>query len=324
MRNINSGADEQEAPDDYFENYEIKTSDLETLGQDIDQLAASGLVEDQVLQELRFVTYDSSYLYVFTRGAHASNDRFEVEELPSTSTSGLRIFKIPHSGAIGKTRDDYKGARAWLIRDEIEETAVGAQKFPNQNILDEPELPQPERILDVAQVAPIEPYNKIQKGRFNYLTDMVFHEAGHIEQRRLQNWQIGEGPLGDFPSEAQKEKFLSIVKESRVFPDAVKGLVISNINESGLSEMYAILIDSEAAKEHESVRSQTRKTKFKKWMTMLSSDSVDESELEEFNSYTKSRHGIGELLVHVLEDRFPDFAERKQFVRECLDPKQQL
>lgn len=324
MGNINTGSDEQEAPDDYFENYEIKDSDLETLGQDIDQLADSRLIEDGVLQELRFVTYDSKYLYVFTRGEHASNERFHVEELPSTSTSGLRIFKIPHSGSIGKTRDDYRGASAWLIRDEVETTTVGAQKFPNQNILDEPDLLQPEMILDVAQIAPIEPYNKIQKGRFNYLTDMVFHEAGHIEQRRLQDWQIGNPLVGDFPSEKQKDKFVSVVRGTSILPDKFKDLVIQNINEGALSEMYAMVIDGEGAKIHDPVRHDVGKTQNRALMNALASEPVEERILEKFTRCIGGRHYTGQLLMHILEDRFPDFAGRKQFVRECLDPKQQL
>lgn len=324
MGNINTGADEQEAPDDYFENYEIKASDLETLGQDIDQLADSRLVEDGVLQELRFVTYDSKYLYVFTRGEHASNDRFQVEELPSTSTSGLRIFKIPNPGIYGKKKADYRGARSWLLCDEIETTAVGAQKFPNENRLYQPGLPQPERILDVVSMAPFEGFSKAKKKNCNYKTDVVFHEAGHIEHRRIQDWQIGDDFTGTFPSEAQKKQFLSVVQATNLFPEAIKALVLPHINHGAISEMYAMLIDREGAKLYDPIKYETEHAQHLTLMNTLASDSVDEMVCEEFTSSLQGEHYTGRLLVRILEDRFPDFTERKQFVRECLDPKQRL
>ncbi len=325
MGTINTGADEVEeleSPDDYFENYEVKPNDLEVLGHDIDQLAASQLLEEDVLKEIRYVTYDSKHLYVFTRGVHDSNERFQVEELPSSSTSGLRIFKIPHAGHIGKTRDDYTGAKAWLLCDEVETTAVGARKFPNENTLREPERPdQPEMILDVAQIAPLEPWNKIQKGQFNYKTDMVFHEAGHIEQRRLEEWHIGDSMIGEFPSETQELRFLSVVRETNVLPDKHKDLVIQNINRTALAEMYAMVIDSEGAQRHDPVNYETGKTQHRALMNALASEPVEDGILKEFTWRLGQQHFTGHLLVHFLEDRFPDFAERKQFMRDCFDPK---
>lgn len=306
---------------DYFEGYEVSNEDLQVLCQSVDKLASSGLVEEQVLDEIRFVTYDSKYLYVFTQGEHASNERFQVEELPCASSTGLRLFKIPHSGSLEKDKADYTGATAWFLRDEVETTAVSAKKFPNRNTLDQPDLPQPEMILDVVQIPPIEAYRKKDREGHNYLTDMVFHEAGHIEHRRLQDWQLGAENIGEFPSEVQRNRFLSVVRESSMLPDAHKDFVVQHINRGGLSEMVAILIDSEAAQHEDPVKSQTRKTKFRRWMDMLSGDSVDEAMLADFQGNVESRHGMGRLLVHILEDRFPDFAERKQFVRDCLDPK---
>lgn len=322
MGDVNTVRDGTEMMDDYFENYEVKPNDLEVLGNDIDELAASQLVEEDVLKEIRYVTYDSKYLYVFTRGEHASNEQFQVEELASASTSGLRIFKIQQSGHIGKTRDDYTGAKAWLLCDEVETTAVGARKFPNENTLREPERPdQPEMILDVVQIAPLEAWNKIQKGQFNYKTDMVFHEAGHIEQRRLEEWQLGNPILEDFPSEEAKSRFLRVVQETNVLPDKHKDLVIQNINRTALAEMYAMVIDSEGAKKHDPVGYGTGKTQNRTLMNALATEPVEEGVLKEFTWCLGQQHFTGHLLVHVLEDRFPDFAERKQFARDCLDPK---
>src|SRR5436190_1892532 len=86
----------------YFETYEVKSSDLEALQQGIDTVADSKLLEEEVLDNIRFVTYDSKSLYTFTRGEHATNESFTVEEMPSTSKAGFRIFKTSHSGFIGR------------------------------------------------------------------------------------------------------------------------------------------------------------------------------------------------------------------------------
>ena len=58
----------------YFESYEVKSSDLEDLQHGIDTVADSKLLEGEVLDNIRFVTYDSKSLYIFTRGEHTSND----------------------------------------------------------------------------------------------------------------------------------------------------------------------------------------------------------------------------------------------------------
>src|SRR5918999_1789375 len=86
----------------YFETYEVKPSDLEKLQQGIDTVADSKLLEEEVLDNIRFVTYDSKSLYIFTRGEHATNERFTVEEIPSTSKTGFKIFKTTHRGFIGR------------------------------------------------------------------------------------------------------------------------------------------------------------------------------------------------------------------------------
>jgi hypothetical protein len=128
----------------YFEHYEVKSSDLEALQQGIDTVANSQLFEEGVLDNIRFVTYDSKSLYIFTRGDHAANETFTVEEIPSTSKTGFKIFKTTHGGFIGRDKEDYRGARAWLLCDEIETTAVNARKFPNPNILYQPGFSLPD------------------------------------------------------------------------------------------------------------------------------------------------------------------------------------
>jgi hypothetical protein len=87
-------------------------------------------------------------------------------------------------------------------------------------------------------MSPEEPYNRIQYGAYNYLTDVIFHEAGHIEHRRLENWQIGDGIIETFPSEEQKEKFFSVVRQTKIFPKWITDQVIENTTTGAISEMY--------------------------------------------------------------------------------------
>jgi hypothetical protein len=107
-------------PVEYFSNYKIKESDLMVLQLGIETVAGSGLLDDDVMDNIRFVTYDSQYFYVVTRGAHVSTDRFNVEELPTNNKSRFRTFKIAHSNFFGTTIQDYlkiySGAAAWLLR----------------------------------------------------------------------------------------------------------------------------------------------------------------------------------------------------------------
>ena len=311
----------QEQKVKYFETYEVKSSDLETLQQDINTLVKSGLFEKVILDEIRFVTYDSKYLYIFTRGQHATNEKFCVEEISSLSKTGFKIFKIAHSGFIGKDRDDYRGAMSWLLCDEIETTSVNAKKFPNENILYQPDLSQQKKILNVVSMAPKEPYDKIQKGRFNYLTDVIFHEAGHIELRMLENWQGGEEKIATFPSAEQKEIFLSVVRRTNIFPEWIVNLIIENINIRAIREMYPMLIDREAAKRYDVQKFNDENNVFKKTLVKIQSEHRNQKFIVRFKKSLKNSHITGRLLARILEERFPDFNKRKKFVRSVLKRK---
>jgi len=308
----------------YFESYEAKPSDLETLRQGIDTVVDSKLLEEEVLDNIRVVTYDSKSLYIFTRGEHAANESFVVEEIPSTGKTGFKIFKTTHRGLIGRDKENYGYARAWLLCEEIETTAVNARKFPNENILYQPELPQPTEILDVVSVPPEEPYNKIQKGWYNYLTDVVFHETGHIEQRRLDNWQIGEEKVETFPSEEQKKKFFSVIGQTRIFPQWMVSQIIGNTTNGAIDEMYPMLIDREAAKRYDKTKFDNENASFQDMLTNLQDESTNPEYTEWFKNSLMWKHTTGRLLVRVLEEQFPDFGERKQFVRSVLERKSKI
>ncbi len=303
----------------YFKNYGIKRSDLKSLCQGIDTVAKSKLIETRVLDNIRFVTYDSKNFYILTRGEHASNAKFKIEEISSLSKTGFRIFKVSHSKRVGENKEDYRGARAWLLADEIETTSVNTNKFPNENILYQPDLPQPKEILDVVSIPPLEPYEKIHQGYFNYLTDVIFHEAGHIEQRRLENWQTGEGRIKSFPSVNQERKFLEVIQKTKIFPERATAIIIKNITKRAIQEMYPMIIDHEAAKKYDKQKFNSDNQEFKKTLANIRSEPMSHKLQKRFEETLKNEYTTGRFLVRILEEQIPDFAERKKFIRSVLE-----
>lgn len=310
---------QNETDNEWYERYEIRPEDLTTLLVDIDTVYTSGLIERTVLDELRFVTYDAQYLYICTRGAHVSNDHFEAEELPSSSGNGFRVFKVEHHGIIGNDARDYRGAVSWFLCDELETTAQNAKKRPNANRIYQPELPQPEYILDVVSIAPVNAYTTIHQGRFNYLTDAVFHEAGHIEERGVIDWREGD-PVDEFPSQEQRELFLKAVQSTHLLPEWVFKILIEHVNVSSVSEMYAMLIDREAARRYDHTRALADDHTHQTWRSTLTEQRGDTHTIAALSEYLSDGHQTGRLLVHMLEERFPNFEERKTFVQSVLRP----
>ena len=292
---------------------------MKSLCQGIDTVAKSNLIEARVLDNIRFVTHDSKNFYIFTRGEHTSNNKFKVKEIPSLSKAGFKIFQVAHSKFIGKNKEDYRGAWAWLLASEIETTSVSATKFPNENVLYQPDLPQPNKILDVVSIPPSEPYEKIQQGRFNYLTDVIFHEAGHIEHRRLKNWQKGEKSIKDFPSTKQKRKFLEVIQKTKIFPKQDVKSIIKNINKRTIQEMYPMIIDYEAAKRYDKQKFNNENQEFKEIIAHLQSEFTNDGFEKNFKESLKNEYTIGRFLVRILEEQIPNFAERKKFICSVLE-----
>ncbi len=295
--------------------YEATSEDMQMLEQCIDTVTESHLLEEDILHNIRFISFDSKYLYVFTRGEHSSTEKVRVVPVPSGSKTGFKIFKIEHGGSIGRNPKDYGYGKAWLLSDVVESTAVNATKFPNENVLHQPHLPQPKHILDTVCISPYGPYETIQNGHFNYLTDVVFHEAGHIEQRRLENWQEGEDPVDTFPSQEQRERFTATVQRTKLLPAWVMNAVLVKTNKRAISEMYAMLIDREGAKNYNPEKYAEENASFKTKFAHVQNGSVTSDNSAWLNTYLDSPHVTGRLLVRILEEQFPDFKERKQFVR---------
>jgi len=288
----------EEIPEEkYFENYQIKESDLETLQRGLDTLVESGLVDEKVLNEVWVTTYDSRDVYIFTRGQRPSGG----EEISSSSRAGFRIYKIPHSGFTGKAVEYYRGAKAGSIFNkidkEIETIGADSKRFP------------------VISIPPVEPFNRIHRGRYNYLTDIIFHEAGHIE---LDNWQKAQESIADFPSPEQKEKFLSVIRQTKIFPSWITDLLIKNITPRVIREMYAMLIDREATKRYDPERVERENKELQEKIAQIRDKSKDQEVVARLEEWLKSEHITGRLLAIILEEQFPDFIERKRFVRSVL------
>ncbi len=304
----------------YFENYKIKKKDLKILTKGIDLLYQSGLVDQKVLDNVRFITFDSEYLYVFTRGKHSSTKKFEVKEISSQSKTGFRIFKIKHLGWIGKRKKDYQGAHVDLICKEVEKTAIKAKKFPNERILYGSYFP--EKILETVSIPPYEPFIKIHKKKFSYLTDLIFHESAHIEHRRLENWQLGEKEIVTFPSKEKENEFLKVIRKTKVFPRWFVNFLTKFLSRQVLNEMYAIAIDREAGRRYDFKRFKQEEKDFSKFLNDLKNKKkkLINPKLPFYNYYQIyeafwSHHTIGRLLVRILEENFPNFEERKNFLQ---------
>lgn len=85
-----------EPTDKYFEGYEVQLEDLNLLLENADNLTESELLDEITMRDLRIVSFDSKNFYVLTQGEHRSTDQYKVQELPTNSKKGWRIYKINH------------------------------------------------------------------------------------------------------------------------------------------------------------------------------------------------------------------------------------
>lgn len=304
---------------EYFENYEATNEDLEFISDEMNLLVKSGLFETGVLDEIRVVTYDSKNLYIFTKGEHISTDQFEVEEIILSDKANFRLFRIPHSGFFGRNKTDYQEAQAWLVRDEIEKTAINAKKFPNENVLYEPGIPQPKQILDVVSLPPQKAFERLNTGRYDYVTDVLFHEVGHIEHRRLKDWQEGEVSVYVFPSQKQEMEFKAVLEKSQVFSKEILFKIIASINKGSINEMYAMVIDREATRRYHPQKVENEDIEFNNNLFRISADGGDFP----IGDFLANAHSAAKILVRILEEQIPEFVTRKEFVRKVLSKKSQ-
>lgn len=303
----------------FFETYQIRPEDLATLQDGYDMVVDSGLVDVSIFDDLRIVTYDSNYFYILTKGEHVSQHGFIVENKETTNKSGFKLFSIPHHGSIGRKRDDYQTARAWICFDEVEKTQIGGKKFPL--FLQDRKL---HSVLSAVFIPAKTAYIKRHRGEdmFPYFEDCIVHEVGHIERRLLD---LGDDkPPPAFPSPEQEKRFRDMVETNQKFHVWVKNMILRLISEDSLHEMYAIMIEREAKKRYHPDFISKKDSELAIVLSQL--HPFEESKenarnvwaLSVVNNFFRESHVNGELLVHVLEEQFPDFAERKAFVQSVL------
>lgn len=128
----------------------------------------------------------------------------------------------------------------------------------------------------------------------------------------------------NFPSAEQEEKFISMVSKTKLLPKWAVDLIFTNFSQGDITGMYAVLIDNEAAKRYDSQTFDNGNRAFQKMIVDIQSESPDQETIQLFIkrlSEAETHHGKGVVLVRILEEQFPDFHERKKFVRSVLERK---
>ncbi|MDP2676426.1 MAG: hypothetical protein Q8O83_01950 [bacterium] len=265
-----------ETEEAYFKSYEMGEDDKEVLLESAKTLFSLGVLGKETLDDLRIASFDSKNFYVITKGEHQSTDEFKVEDA-SQNEKDFHIYCIGHGKNFRKR--DYAGAGAWYEVPELEETALNAKKVPNPKVLE-----NKEKILKAILIPPKEVFERIHGSRFEYDTDLVFHEAGHIEEMLLRDWP-NEGEIPAFPSEKQRREFMKTLD------------ITQDIDRATIGEMYAMMIDREAKRQ-------------------LGFEHIDMD--DEAQKMIDSSHKKGYLLAKALEEKYPDFIERKKWIQSLM------
>lgn len=85
--------------------------------------------------------------------------------------------------------------------------------------------------------------------------------------------------------------------------------------------MYAILIDREATKRYDPQKFEEENAKYQEILDSLSNQNINNEQSKELEKLLNSSHSVGLALVLILEEQFPDFRERKEFVCSVIEHK---
>lgn len=86
--------------------------------------------------------------------------------------------------------------------------------------------------------------------------------------------------------------------------------------------MYAILIDREATKRYDPKKFEQENVKYQKILTILKNQNIKNEKVKKLlEKLLNSSHSVGLALVLILEEQFPDFRERKEFVCSVIEHK---
>lgn len=296
-----------------FESYEINHEDFEVVTEETEQLFKSSLLEPETLKNLRVTFFDSKNFYILTNGGHKSSETVEVEELPITSKADLRMYKVPHGEEFGKDVKDYKGGHAWFESPELEETAVGAEKVLNPKTRSaDTKTP----ILKTILLPPPSPFERLHGNRYDYKTDLLFHEAAHIEEMLIRDWP-NKGEILPFPREKDLQEFSRIVESSAFIPPTVSGEIMKKFDRATLGEMYAMLVDREAKRQYIPQQIRRDDEEFDKNLEQFAKLGTEKSK-DKVSEALDSSHKKGYILARILEKQIPDYKERKNWIRKLM------
>lgn len=134
----------------------------------------------------------------------------------------------------------------------------------------------------------------------------------------MEDWRVGDGLREDFGSDQKRKEFESVIRKTGILPEWFVDLIMENLSRGAITEMYPMVIDREAAKRYDEEKFDRDNKRFQKIFGSVNSG-VDPEMLDWIKSSIKTdRHFTGRMLVFILEEQFPDFIERKKFIRLVL------
>ncbi|HET8575444.1 MAG TPA: hypothetical protein VFM02_04755 [Candidatus Paceibacterota bacterium] len=288
-----------------FSKYLFSESDKDALLEGIQDVYQSGIFDAGTLKDLRLVTFDSQHYFVFTKGKHLSTEKIRVDLY--AEGFGFHVYQIPIQNAQNL---DYGGATAWFEESVIEDTAVKAVRVKNPKIL---EPTQKNCILKTVLIPPKQAFVALHEDAFDYKTDLIFHEIGHVEEMLLRDWP-NEGYVTPFPSNDKKEKFFSRIRSTSLIPSEVLNLFFQTFSRASLGEMYATMIDREAKRIFSPEKMRKDDASF---LESLKNLGVGELK-KKVKPVVKDPHQTGYILSILLEFRIPDFSKRKAWLQNLM------
>lgn len=296
-----------------FSKYEMRPSDKESLVQSADALIDAGLHDEETLNGLCIMSYDHDSLYLLTRGEHQSTEKYSVEEISIQSRNGFRLHKF-QSPNYATSEDDYRGATAWYEDPSIFETAVNPVLVANPKIL---EREKKNNIMKVIVIPPEAPFQAIHGDTYDYRSECVFHETAHIEEMGIRDWP-NKGEIPAFPSKEQFEQFAQVIRSASFFPEYITEQILAGIDRFTLGELYAAVVDREAQRLY---HSEAIEKKDEALLQRITDGTLDRLTEEDLARLLESPHKKGGWLAMILEKKFHDFRERKQFLQELMREK---
>jgi len=283
-------------------SYKLKQIDLDRIIEGAHKMVDSNLVDGETLRGLRIITFDSDYVYVCTNGEHASVLDCEVEQITSVDDYGFKVYKIKHTEELGRKNSDYKGGTALICTKEVFDTAVDKDTFVKAGGYETPKT---------IFIPPSVKFNQLHKGKYDYDSDLIFHETAHVEEMSIYDWP-NDREVPSFPSEEKINDFEGKVRSCKGIHRDVIDVVLGHLDRATTGEMYAITIERAAKNMYVPDK-----------LVLHDKDiATDIASVAGFSKLSakvlNSSHRKASILSLALEEVIPDFHERKQWLQSLL------